>query len=389
MKRLLSIFILLLIFTGTVNAGPGVNGNPGVGGNTFGGSGSGGGGTGTVTQVTGTPDFSATGFVNVILAHTGQTCIVSPCTVTAGLVLVNTTAGNSTVNLPVTNGTFNPVTVCKTTGDANTVTLSPNGGDVFSPAGSIVLTKLGQCAEVQDAAAGTWQVTLINYNASQTLATHNFATSLVSGVLGGARPACGDLSDSAASCSTDTTNATNISSGSLNPTLSGGSTLPLTNSAGGTVLHQTVSLDGSGNATTTTAGATAGVQGICVSGCGGAGTALVQYNGNPLVAFTGGVTKGDYAQVDLSVNGKAVDNGVSCATGAFPTTGGFVLGCITNATTGGAGNYTVNISGMDITNTGNTGALLAANNLSELTASQTTARSNIGLTYPTVGNVQG
>lgn len=52
---------------------------------------------------------------------------------------------------------------------------------------------------------------------SIALVTHNFLTSIsTSGVPAQAQPVCGDLSDAAASCSTDTTVATNISSGTLN-----------------------------------------------------------------------------------------------------------------------------------------------------------------------------
>ena len=51
---------------------------------------------------------------------------------------------------------------------------------------------------------------------SITSTTHNFLTSIsTSGVPAKAQPACGDLSNSAPSCSTDTTNAANISSGAL------------------------------------------------------------------------------------------------------------------------------------------------------------------------------
>lgn len=52
---------------------------------------------------------------------------------------------------------------------------------------------------------------------SKALVSHNFLTSIssVDGSIGQAQPACGDLSDSVASCSTDATNASNISSGTL------------------------------------------------------------------------------------------------------------------------------------------------------------------------------
>lgn len=51
---------------------------------------------------------------------------------------------------------------------------------------------------------------------SHAAVTHNFLTSInTDGTVTGAQPACGDLSNAAASCSTDATNASNISTGTL------------------------------------------------------------------------------------------------------------------------------------------------------------------------------
>ncbi|HZU30680.1 MAG TPA: hypothetical protein VFB79_06165 [Candidatus Angelobacter sp.] len=50
---------------------------------------------------------------------------------------------------------------------------------------------------------------------SFTPVTHQFLTGLTSGAFSAAQPACGDLSNAAASCSTDATNASNISTGTL------------------------------------------------------------------------------------------------------------------------------------------------------------------------------
>jgi hypothetical protein len=106
--------------------------------------------------VSGSPVISSG---TITLSHFGQTCTAGTCTITAGVVLGNASAGNVTANLPATNGTHNPVEACKTDGSANTVALHPNGTDTIDGATSdYVLSGRYQCVKLVDTNVGNWSV---------------------------------------------------------------------------------------------------------------------------------------------------------------------------------------------------------------------------------------
>jgi hypothetical protein len=143
-------------------------------------------------------DFSTSesGAGAVTISHAGQTCSASGCLVTSGSVKANAASNNVVVNLPASNATFNPIEVCKTDSTSNTVTLTPNGTDTVNGAVSFVLGKQYQCAKVVDSAVGNWSIRSVGYPVAQSLASHNYATSLsAAGVLSGAQPSSSDLSD--------------------------------------------------------------------------------------------------------------------------------------------------------------------------------------------------
>lgn len=106
----------------------------------------------------------------------------------------------------------------------------------------------------------------------------------------------------------------------------------------GTTTNRLVSLTGApSKAIITTAGATAGVIGICESNCGTSGSAAISQFGSASCDFDGATTAGDYVGISASVNGKCTDSGAT-----FPTIGQ-VLGRVLS-TNGALGTYAIQIA---------------------------------------------
>jgi len=301
-------------------------------------------GGGSVTNVTAPTDLTATkGMTGIVtLAHAGQTCTASSCTIMAGLVNANAASNAIAANLPASTATMNPVTVCKTDSSANAVTITPNGTDTINGGASFVLAKQYQCAKAVDSAAGNWTVSEESYPVTQTLASHNFATQLsAAGVLSGAQPAFSDISGTA-----------QTNQGGTGTTYGAPNTwTQKTNAAAGTTQNKLFALDSSGNAINVAANSTGGVLGICDTNCTTSGTGTFFTGpGDHSCVFDGGVTRNDYVGISTSVAGDCTDQG------ANPTAGTETIGKVDNATTGGAGTYTVYFYGPDYAGAGGGGS---------------------------------
>lgn len=114
---------------------------------------------------------------------------------------------------------------------------SPQNGDIW-------MTNGGLFYRANGATVGPLTSSITNLSPT----THFFVNGFTAGVPSTAQPSCGDLSNSATSCSTDATNATNIASGTLaNARLS--ATVPLTSannawSASQANAHSTLTFSG-------------------------------------------------------------------------------------------------------------------------------------------------
>lgn len=101
-------------------------------------------------------NISATGYyvVSKAFADTPYTLASE-----AGHLRVDATGGNVVVNLPATTGLGRLVTVIKTDGSGNTVTVTRAGADVINGANTYVLAAQYDVVQMIDAAAGYWDIT--------------------------------------------------------------------------------------------------------------------------------------------------------------------------------------------------------------------------------------
>lgn len=98
-------------------------------------------------------DIVATSAATNIFA---QQCTAASCPVTANNVACNATSNAVAVDLPVSNGTYRHVQVCKTDASANACTLTPHGSDQIAGASTFALTTQNQCVQTVDVSAGNW-----------------------------------------------------------------------------------------------------------------------------------------------------------------------------------------------------------------------------------------
>jgi hypothetical protein len=116
------------------------------------------------------------------------------------------------------------------------------------------------------------------------------------------------------------------------------------NEAGtGTVQNKLVKLTGAPSTAIVAAITDAsGIVGICISGCGTTGTAIIQVWGQVNCVFDSATTAGHYLQIDTSTAGACMDSGA-----ATPPTSGQSIGRILS-TNGGAGTYEIDLFPADI-----------------------------------------
>lgn len=202
---------------------------------------------------------------------------------------------------------------------------------------------------------------------SKAAVSHNFLTSIssVDGSIGQAQPACADLSDATASCSTDATNASNITSGTLpnarlvsvpNSALANSSiTVNTTSPLGG---GSTPSLGGSLTITCTTCVTSAAslTLNAVVLGAGSQASKTATF------IATDGTKELDIGPADTTNNGvlglKGKTSGTATITApsaAGTSTNAFVFSNVINVPAGGVGNDAISIGNINTGFYGSTG----------------------------------